>query len=247
MTTSNRVAVVTGASSGIGAATVRRLSADGFDVIGGARRLDKLRETCDPVGARAIPLDVRDPASVDAFAAQVGRCDVLVNNAGGAFGLEAIERADDDHWRTMWETNVFGLMLVTRALLPELESSPDAHIVNIGSIAGFEAYPGGAGYTSVKHGVRAITRTLRLELLGKRIRVTEIDPGLVETEFSIVRLGDEDRAKKVYEGMTPLTGDDIAEGVAWCVTRPWHVNVDEMVIRPLAQATARDVSRGTGL
>jgi NADP-dependent 3-hydroxy acid dehydrogenase YdfG len=138
-------------------------------------------------------------------------------------------------------------MLVTRALLSKLEASGAGHIVNIGSIAGFEAYPGGAGYTSAKHGVRAITRTLRLELLGKPVRVTEIDPGLVETEFSIVRLGSEERAKRVYEGMTPLTGDDVADCVAWCVTRPPHVNIDEMVVRPVAQATARDVARGAGL
>ncbi len=242
-----RVAVVTGASSGIGAATVRRLAAEGFDVVAGARRMHALREVCEPVGARAIALDVRDRASVEAFAAQAGRCDVLVNNAGGAHGLEPLAQADDEHWRTMWETNVFGLMLVARAFIPLLEASGNGHIVNIGSIAGFEAYPGGSGYTSAKHGVRAITRTLRLELLGKRIRVTEVDPGLVETEFSVVRLGSQERAEKVYEGMTPLTGDDIADCIAWCVTRPWHVNIDEMVVRPIAQATARDVARGAGL
>jgi NADP-dependent 3-hydroxy acid dehydrogenase YdfG len=245
-----RTAVVTGASSGIGAATVARLAADGFDVIGGARRMDKLRAVCEAAGARAIALDVTDRASVEAFAAQVERCDVLVNNAGGAHGLEPLAESNDEHWRTMWETNVLGLMFVTRALLPKLEASGDGsggHIVNIGSIAGFEAYPGGAGYTSVKHGVRAITRTLRLELLGKRVRVTEIDPGLVETEFSIVRLGNSERADKVYEGITPLTGDDIADCVAWAVTRPPHVNIDELTVRPIAQATARDVARGKGL
>ena len=242
-----RVAVVTGASRGIGAATVRRLAAEGFDVVAGARRMHALREVCEPVGARALELDVRDRASVEAFAAQAGRCDVLVNNAGGAHGLEPLAQADDEHWRTMWETNVFGLMLVTRAFIPMLEASGNGHIVNVGSIAGFEAYPGGSGYTSAKHGVRAITRTLRLELLGKRIRVTEVDPGLVETEFSIVRLGGKERAGKVYEGMTPLTGGDIADCIAWCVTRPWHVNIDEMVVRPVAQATARDVARGAGL
>ena len=247
MSEPKRVAVVTGASSGIGAATVRRLAAEGFDVIGGARRIDRLREVCDPVGARAIALDVRDRASVEAFAAQVERCDVLVNNAGGALGRDPVAESDDEQWRQMWETNVFGLMLMTRALLPRLEASGAGHIVNVGSIAGFETYPGGAGYTSAKHGTRAITRTLRLELLGKRVRVTEIDPGMVETEFSVVRFGNEDDAAKVYEGMTPLTGDDIAECIAWCVTRPWHVNVDEMVVRPLAQATARDVARGHGL
>jgi NADP-dependent 3-hydroxy acid dehydrogenase YdfG len=134
-----------------------------------------------------------------------------------------------------------------RALLPKLEASGTGHVVNVGSIAGFETYPGGAGYTSVKHAVRAITRTLRLELLGKPIRVTEIDPGLVETEFSVVRLGSKERADKVYEGMTPLTGDDIADCIVWAVTRPPHVNIDEMTVRPIAQATARDVARGAGL
>lgn len=238
-----RVAVVTGGSSGIGAAAVTRLAAEGFDVVTGARRIDRLRQVAAAAGARALPLDVRDRASVEAFAAQVERCDVLVNNAGGALGLAPLADSDDEHWRGMWETNVLGLMFVTRAFIPKLIASGDGHIVNIGSIAGFEAYPGGAGYTSVKHGVRAITRTLRLELLGTPVRVTEIDPGLVETEFSIVRLGDEERAKKVYDGMTPLTGADIADCIAWCVTRPSHVNVDEMVVRPRAQATARDVHR----
>lgn len=238
-----RIAVVTGGSSGIGAATVARLAAEGFDVVTGARRIDRLRDVAQAAGATALPLDVRDRASVETFAAQVERCDVLVNNAGGALGLAPLADSDDEHWRGMWETNVLGLMFVTRAFIPKLIASGDGHIVNIGSIAGFEAYPGGAGYTSVKHGVRAITRTLRLELLGKPVRVTEIDPGLVETEFSIVRLGDEARAAKVYEGITPLTGDDIADCVAWCVTRPSHVNIDEMVVRPRAQATARDVHR----
>jgi len=246
-----RTAVVTGASSGIGAATAVRLTEAGFDVIMGARRVDKMRAIAEPINATAIPLDVRDRASVEAFAAQVERCDVLVNNAGGALGLDPLAEADDEHWRGMWETNVLGLMFVTRALLPKLEASGaasrPAHMVNVGSIAGFETYHGGAGYTSVKHGVRAITRTLRLELLGKPIRITEIDPGLVETEFSIVRLGSEERAAKVYDGMTPLTGDDIADCIVWSVTRPPHVNIDEMVVRPVAQATARDVARNVGL
>ena len=248
MAEDRRVAVVTGGSSGIGAATVQRLRTEGFDVVAGARRMEQLRAVTEPCGATALELDVRDRASVDAFASRIERCDVLVNNAGGALGLEPLAEADDDKWRQMWETNVFGLMLVTRALLPKIEASGNGHIVNIGSIAGFETYPGGAGYTAVKHAVRAITGTLRIELLGKPIRVTEIDPGLVETEFSVVRFGgDEDRAAKVYEGMTPLTGDDIADCVAWAVTRPRHVNIDEMVVRPVAQATATQVARGVGL
>lgn len=247
MPTSRRTAVITGASSGIGAATMERLAAEGFDVVGGARRIDKLKTLAAPAGATAIELDVRDRASVEAFAARIERCDVLVNNAGGAFGLGPLAEAEDDDWRGMWETNVLGLMFVTRALLPKLEASGAGHIINIGSIAGFETYPGGAGYTSVKHGVRAITRTLRLELLGKRIRITEVDPGLVETEFSIVRLGDEARAKQVYEGITPLVAADIADCIAWAATRPAHVNIDEIVVRPVSQATARDVARNAGL
>ena len=248
MSEGRRVAVITGASSGIGSAAARRLHGEGFDVVAGARRLAKLREVTEPIGATAITLDVRDRASVEAFAAQISHCDVLVNNAGGALGLEPLAEAVEEKWRQMWETNVLGLMLVTRALLPKLIASGNGHIVNVGSIAGFEAYPGGAGYTSVKHGVRAISHTLRLELLGKPVRVTEIDPGLVETEFSVVRFaGDEQRASKVYEGMTPLTGDDIADCIAWAVTRPRHVNIDEMVVRPLAQATATQVARNAGL
>jgi NADP-dependent 3-hydroxy acid dehydrogenase YdfG len=248
MADGRRVAVITGASSGIGAATARRLHAEGFDVIAGARRIARLREVTEPIGATAIALDVRDRASVEAFAAQVPRCDVLVNNAGGALGLEPMAQADEEHWRQMWETNVLGLMLVTRALLPKLEASGNGHIVNVGSIAGFETYAGGAGYTSVKHGVRAISRTLRLELLGKPVRITEIDPGMVETEFSVVRFGgDAERAAKVYEGIMPLTGDDIADCIAWAVTRPRHVNIDEMVVRPVAQATATQVARNAGL
>lgn len=247
MADERRVAVVTGASSGIGAACVGRLTEAGFDVVAGARRLDRLIEVCEHSGARPIQLDVTDRASVEAFAAEVPECHVLVNNAGGAHGLEPLEEADDENWRTMWETNVLGLMYMTRALLPKLEASGAGHIVNIGSIASFETYVGGAGYTSAKHGMRAVTRTLRLELLGKPVRITEVDPGLVETEFSIVRLGSEERAKKVYEGMTPLTGDDVADCVAWAVTRPWHVNIDEMVVRPVAQATATQVARNAGL
>ena len=248
MAESGRVAVVTGASSGIGAATARALAAAGFVVVAGARRIDRVRKVATSIGATALPLDVGDAASVEAFAAQVPRCDVLVNNAGGALGLEPLADADEQQWRTMWESNVLGLMLMTRALLPKLRASGNGHIVNIGSIAGIEVYPGGSGYTSVKHAVQAITQTLRIELLGERVRVTEIDPGMVETEFSVVRFaGDEARAAKVYEGMTPLTADDIADCVTWAVTRPPHVDIDQIVVRPTAQATATQVARGRGL
>jgi len=239
------IAVVTGASSGIGAATVRQLRSAGFDVVGGARRLDKLREICEPVGARALQLDVTDQESVDAFVAQLDACAVLVNNAGGALGFDPVEQAKDDDWRTMYESNVLGLMRMTRALIPLLEKEDPGHIVNVVSIAGFETYPGGGGYTAVKHAALAVTRTLRMELLGRPIRVTEVDPGLVETEFSLVRLGNAERANKVYEGMTPLTGDDVADAITWAVTRPKRVDIDQIVMRPLDQATATMVHRRT--
>lgn len=239
-----RIAVVTGASSGIGEATARRLRAEGFEVLMGARRTDRLRVIAQETGARWAPLDVTDQKSVDEFCAAIQECNVLVNNAGGAKGLTTLAQADDEHWRWMYETNVLGLMRMTRALLPALERSGDGHIVNIGSIAGIETYEGGSGYTAVKHAVRAITETLRLELLGKPIRVTEILPGLVETEFSLVRFeGDEMRAKKIYEGLTPLAADDIADCIAWATTRPSHVNIDSIVVKPRDQARATRVHR----
>jgi hypothetical protein len=260
-----KIAVVTGASSGIGAASARALAAAGFQVVIGARRLERLRalereingaaaaagpaDPADRAGARAararaLPLDVTDAASVAAFAAQVPRAHLLVNNAGGALGLEPIAAAQDDDWRTMWEVNVLGLMRMTRAFLPALLASGDGHVINIGSIAGFETYAGGAGYTSVKHAVRAISRTLRLELLGKPVRVTEINPGLVETEFSEVRFkGDQERASAVYRGLQPLTSEDVADCVVWAATRPSHVDIDEIVVRPRDQATAHHVHR----
>ncbi len=239
-----KTAVITGASSGIGEAAARRLAADGFDVVLGARREDRLAALAGSIGARWAALDVTSQASVDAFCAGLDTVHVLVNNAGGAKGLAPLAEASEDDWRWMYETNVLGLMRMTRALLPALERSGDGHVVNVGSIAGIEAYPGGAGYTSVKHGVRAISQTLRLELLGRPIRVTEIAPGLVETEFSLVRFsGDADRAAKVYADMEPLSGDDIADCIAWAVTRPSRVNIDYMLVMPRAQARATLVHR----
>lgn len=234
-----RTAVVTGASSGIGAATARRLAAEGFSVVVGARRLDRLEELAEEIGARPIRLDVADTASVDAFMGELGECSVLVNNAGGAKGLSPIARADEEHWRWMYDVNVLGVMRMTRALLPTLEASGDGHVVNVGSIAGLEVYEGGAGYTAVKHALRAVTQTLRREVLGRPIRVTEVDPGMVETEFSLVRFdGDAERAAKVYEGVDALTADDIADCVAWAVTRPSRVNIDQIVVMPRDQAGA---------
>jgi NADP-dependent 3-hydroxy acid dehydrogenase YdfG len=239
-----RTAVVTGASSGIGAATVRHLAAAGFDVVGGARRLDRVREHTDPVGGTALALDVTDDASVEAFCNQVAGCSLLVNNAGGALGLDPVADADLEKWRTMYESNVLGTVRLTRALLPHLLATGDGHVVNVGSIAGLEAYPGGGGYNAAKHGIRALTQVLRLELLGEPVRVTEIDPGMVETEFSVVRFdGDEARAAKVYEGVDPLTADDVADCITWAATRPSHVNIDQIVVKPRDQASATRVHR----
>jgi len=248
MPTSDRVAVVTGASSGIGEATARGLVKAGFKVVLGARREDRLMAVARELGGRGLPLDVRDRASiqafVDAITAEYGQVEILINNAGLAAGLQPLAEGSDDDWVQMMETNVLGLLRVTKAMLPLLRRAPRGHIVNLGSVAGFEVYPGGVGYTASKHAVRAITRTLRLELMGEPIRVTEIEPGMVETEFSLVRFkGDRERAATVYKGMQPLTGADIADCIVWAVTRPPHVNIDEMVVRPIAQATVRDVAR----
>jgi len=239
-----KTAVVTGASSGIGKATARRLAADGFEVWVGARRVERLKDLADQIGARYSALDVADQDSIDTFCGLIERCHVLVNNAGGAKGREPVTEAVDENWEWMYDVNVLGLMRMTRALLPKLEASGDGHVVNVGSIAGIETYAGGAGYTAAKHAARAVTQTLRLELLGKPIRVTEVQPGLVETEFSLVRFeGDESKAAKVYEGMTALTADDIADCIAFAVTRPSHVNIASMLVLPRDQATATTVHR----
>jgi NADP-dependent 3-hydroxy acid dehydrogenase YdfG len=240
----SRTAIVTGASSGIGEATARALAADGFEVVVGARRVERLEALAAETGARAVELDVTDPGSVRELADAVPRCDVLVNNAGGALGLDPIAEGDDEQWRTMYEGNVLGTMRMTRALLPALTASGDGHVVVVTSIAGFEVYRGGAGYTAAKHAQRAMVRTLRLELLGQPVRVTEVAPGMVETEFSLVRFsGDEEAAARVYEGIEPLTAADVAECVRWAVAQPSHVNVDEIVVRPRDQATATEVHR----
>lgn len=246
-TRAHRIAVVTGASSGIGAATASALARNGFRVAGGARRVDRVRKVVGE-GGLALELDVTRRESVDAFVREVEkrfhRVDVLINNAGGAWGLTPVDQSSDEDWTRMWETNVLGLMYMTRACLPLLRRARHGHIVNMGSIAGFETYKGGAGYTAVKHAVRAISRTLRLELNGEPIRVTEIAPGLVETDFSRVRFhGDRAAAKAVYAGLKPLVAGDIADCILFAVTRPPHVDIDEMVIRPVAQATSFQVAR----
>jgi NADP-dependent 3-hydroxy acid dehydrogenase YdfG len=247
MTDERRIAVVTGASAGIGESTARRLAAEGFHVVVGARRRDRVDALAAEIGGTAVTLDVTSPESVAALADAVGpSCHVLVNNAGGALGLAPVEEADEDDWRWMYEANVLGVVRVTKALLPALRASGDGHIVVVGSIAGHEVYDNGAGYTAAKHGVTAVVETLRLELLGQPIRVTEIAPGMVETEFSLVRFrGDEQRAAKVYEGLTPLVADDVADCVAWVVTRPSHVNVDLLVVKPRDQATGTRSYRRT--
>lgn len=210
----------------------------------GARRLDRLEEVAAETGGEAIMLDVTDPASVEAFVARIETCDVLVNNAGGALGFESVAEGDEEKWRWMYEANVLGTMRMTRALLSKLVGSGDGHVVGVTSIAAFEPYRGGAGYNAAKHAQRAMLRVLRQELLGQPVRVTEIAPGMVETEFSIVRFGgDEAAAARVYEGMQPLSAKDIAECVRWAVVQPSHVNVDEIVVRPRDQARATDVHR----
>ena len=235
------VAVVTGASSGIGAATAVALAAAGYDVVIGARRVDKLRDVARRIGdaggtATVVELDVTDQAAVDALAAEVASCDVLVNNAGGAWGMESVEGAVEDKWRWMYEVNVLGTLRVTRALLPALKAAKGA-VITIGSIAARQNYPGGAGYNAAKHGERALTEVLRQEIAADGVRVTEIDPGRVHTDFSLVRFdGDADKAERVYQGVESLTAEDVADVITYVATRPKHVNIDFLQITPIDQA-----------
>jgi NADP-dependent 3-hydroxy acid dehydrogenase YdfG len=240
------VAVVTGASSGIGASTARALARTGHSVVLGARRLGALEAIAAELGppARALELDVTDTASVARFCELLGDCRILVNNAGGALGLDPIADADEAKWRQMYDSNVLGTLRMTKALLPRLIASGDGIVVNVGSVAAFEPYAGGAGYNAAKAALRSLTDVLRMELLGQPVRVTEIDPGMVQTDFSLIRFdGDEDRAQAVYRGVTPLTADDIAECIAFVVTRPSHVDIDQLVIRPRDQARVHLVHR----
>ncbi|WP_428342492.1 SDR family oxidoreductase [Mycobacterium sp.] len=238
------VAVVTGASSGIGEATARTLAAQGFHVIAVARRADRISALAAEIDGTAIVADVTDDAAVESLAGRLNRVDVLVNNAGGARGLAPVADADLEHWRWMWETNVLGTLRVTRALLPKLIDSGDGLIVTVTSIAALELYDNGSGYTSAKHAQGALHRTLRGELLGKPVRLTEIAPGAVETEFSLVRFdGDEKRAGAVYDGITPLTAGDVAEVIGFVASRPSHVDLDQIVIRPRDQAPGSRFNR----
>ncbi len=247
METTTPLAVVTGASSGIGAATARTLAAAGYHVVCAARRAERVEELAREIGGTAVTCDVTDEDQVAALAAQVGpRLDVLVNNAGGAFGMTPVAEADSAQWRAMYEVNVIGLMQVTRALLPALLASGAGTILNVGSTAGRIAYEGGAGYTAAKHGTQVVTETLRLELFDQPVRVLEIAPGMVRTdEFSAVRFdGDQARADAVYAGVPdPLSAEDVADAIGWMVTRPAHVNVDSLVIKPRAQAAQHKVHR----
>jgi NADP-dependent 3-hydroxy acid dehydrogenase YdfG len=247
MNDAQRTAVVTGASSGIGAATARALAGAGFRVVCAARRQERVQALADEIGGVAVACDVTSTDDVHRLAETAGGVvDVLVNNAGGAFGADEVAAADPEDWRAMFEVNVLGTLHVTQALLPALLASGDAVLINMGSTAGHIAYEGGGGYTAAKHGVAVMTETLRLELVGKPIRITEIAPGMVETEeFGLVRFGG-DRAKRdaVYAGVPdPLTAEDIADAVAWVATRPSHVNIDQLVIRPRAQAAQHKVHR----
>jgi NADP-dependent 3-hydroxy acid dehydrogenase YdfG len=249
-----KVAVVTGASSGIGAATARRLVGEGLHVVAAARRADRLDALVRETGnATAVECDITDDASVahlaEVVAEVVARLDgaltLLVNNAGGAKGLDPVASASVDDWQWMYDVNVLGTLRVTKALLPALEASGRGTIVTIGSTAAFTVYEGGGGYTAAKHAQTALVGSLRLEIVGKPVRVVEIDPGMVRTdEFSLNRFGDPEKADAVYAGVKePLVADDIADCVAWCATRPHHVNVDRLVIRPLAQAAQHKVHR----
>ncbi len=239
-----RTAVVTGASSGIGAASARALAADGWHVVLGARRTDRLEALAEEIGGTALRLDVTDQESVDAFCDAIGSCDLLLNNAGGALGTSSIAEGDVDEWQWMYDVNVLGTLRVTKALLPKLVASGDGQVINIGSIAAREPYKGGGGYNAAKHAVAAMTRVLRIELLGQPVRVSEIDPGMVETEFSLVRFGgDAEKAAKVYEGVTPMSAEDIADAVRWVASRPKHVNIDQILMLATAQTSAQVIHR----
>ncbi|NUL05735.1 SDR family NAD(P)-dependent oxidoreductase [Streptomyces lunaelactis] len=245
------VAVVTGASGGIGAATARQLAAAGYHVVPTARRKDRVEALAAELiaaghRATAYALDVTDRPAVDTFAASLDRCDVLINNAGGALGADPVATGDPADWRTMYEVNVIGTLHTTQALLPALTASGDGTVVILSSTAGHAAYEGGAGYVAAKNGARVLAETLRLEIVGTPVRVIEIAPGMVKTEeFATTRFrGDEEKAAKVYAGVAePLTADDVADTITWAVTRPSHVNIDLLVVRPRAQASNSKVHR----
>lgn len=239
-TNGRKVAVVTGASSGIGAATAKQFAAEGFRVVLGARREDKLEAAAEEIRAAGgeatvYKVDVTSDADVAALAKAEPRVDVLVNNAGGAWGMESVEGAVEEKWRWMYEVNVLGTLRVTRALLPALKSTSGI-VLTVGSIAGRQVYTGGAGYNAAKHAERALVEVLRQEVAADGVRVTEIDPGRVHTDFSLVRFdGDETKAAAVYDGVESLTADDIADIIVFAATRPNRVNIDFLQVTPIDQ------------
>jgi len=247
-------ALVTGATSGFGLAIARALAAEGCHVAVTGRREDRLRATAAEIASahkvETVPLrfDVRDLAQVrsalEGATGLLGKLDILVNNAGLALALDPLQAGDPADWDQMIDTNVKGLLYASRTVLPGMVERGRGHVVNVGSIAGHQTYAGGAVYSATKYAVRAITDALRYDVLGKGIRVSNVEPGLAETEFSEVRFkGDRAKAKTVYEGMTALRADDVADAVIWCVTRPPHVNVQSVLILPTDQASAHAVNR----
>lgn len=239
-----RVAVVTGASSGIGEASARELARQGFHVVVGARRVDRLEALAREIDGTALPLDVTDEQSCASFCAAIPRLNVLVNNAGGAKGTTSVMDADEDQWRWMWETNVLGTLRMVKGLMPTLVETGDGLVVTITSIAALESYDNGSGYTSAKHAQAVLHRTMRGEFLGQPVRFTEIAPGMVDTEFSTVRFdGDADKAAAVYRGLTPMIARDIAEIVGFVASRPSHVNLDQIVVKPRDQHSAMRAHR----
>jgi NADP-dependent 3-hydroxy acid dehydrogenase YdfG len=249
---SGKWVLITGASSGFGAEATRAFAAQGCNLLLGARRVDRLEKIADEIRQPGAghPLDVAATASVEKFVqwarSKTARVDVLINNAGGAQGLDPVASARDEDWETMFQTNVLGLLRVTRAVLPLMMNNPGSYILNIGSIAGHTAYEGAAAYCAAKAAERKITQSLRLELNGTGIRVGSLDPGMAETEFSTVRFkGDEAQARKVYQGTIPLTAGDIAETLVWMASRAPHVNIDEIIIKPTDQAAIHKIFRRT--
>jgi NADP-dependent 3-hydroxy acid dehydrogenase YdfG len=241
-----KTAVVTGSSSGIGEATARRLAAEGYSVICAARRTDRIAALAEEIGGTAVRCDVTSAEDVKALREAVGdRLDVLVNNAGGAFDANPVAEADLDSWARTYEVNVLGTVRLTKALLPALIASGAGDVLFVGSTAGLVSYEGGASYTAAKHGVHTLAETLRLELFDQPVRVVEIAPGMVRTEeFALNRVQDQDRAEAVYRGVRePLVAEDVADCIAWALTRPHHVNVDLLVVRPRAQAAQHKVHR----
>jgi 3-hydroxy acid dehydrogenase/malonic semialdehyde reductase len=255
-TLSNKWVLITGASAGFGAAAAEAFGREGARLILGARRVDRLERVAAAAlkagarDARTCALDVTQTPSVNAFVDWMrgfaGQLDVLINNAGGAKGIDTVAEGKDDDWEFMFQANALGVLRVTRACLPLMLKNSGSSIINIGSIAGRVAYEGGSAYCAAKAAVLQITKALRLELCGTGIRVSTVDPGMAETEFSLVRFkGDEAKARKVYDGVEPLTAENIAETLVWVASRPHHVCIDEMVIKCTDQAALHKVHRRT--